>query len=257
MNRKSFQENPNTKDNFAIAFQNARVMLGLSQTEFVKYLYDRSNGRITISKSAIESYETGARLPKLDLCAEMSKILGISLDVVYGLDNNMQQPSGPDVPTEIESERFTMPQVGKPISVKLYKYFDKLPVYVMSNTDAIPSGWALLNAKRKILVFSNATYDINTRVYDYITLYDTKPSFAMTTSGEKLVPMNLSQLMDCQESVWVTYLTNNTSISCVYDGWYQKDKTGLFLINMGTGAVLPYEGLGVTYNAYKIPGAVL
>lgn len=255
MNRRSFAGNPSTRDKFGIAIMNARRSLKLSQDEFVDYLYTRSNGSITLSKSAIESYETGCRMPKMDLGIEIAKTLGLSIDEIYGIEASMDPPSEPESPVEIEAEGFTLPQIGKAISVKLYKYFDKMPVYVISSTKAIPSGWAILNASAKVLVFSNATYKIDSKVNNQITLYDTKPIFAMTISGEKLVPMNMDQLMKCNDAVYVSYLSDNTSITSVYNGWYRRDKTGLFLVSRATGAVLPCEGIGLTYNAYKIPGA--
>ena len=50
--------------------------------------------------------------------------------------------------------------------------------------------------------------------------------------------------------VYISMLNSDQAIRAKYDGWYRHNEDKTYLIQAGSGLILPYEGLNITFMAY-------
>ncbi len=77
---------------FGENFKKYRKRKGISQREFASILYQETGRQLTLT--SISNYETGLHLPPPQILPVIARILGVSLDALFGTDNTPAVSAG-------------------------------------------------------------------------------------------------------------------------------------------------------------------
>lgn len=227
---------------------NLRTKLGLSQPEFIQALEETSGGQMDMrAVTTLSALERGRRSPTVRDVITICKTFGVKMETLCGLTYGEDVSSG-DTKTINTKEIPTILNHGGVIPPNMIPRYDGMPVYVVSKSNAFQEGWAILNDNKKAVVFKDKMISINTTD---ITIYTYPPQDRDFASGTGCQPLSLSTLLNTPH-VWVELLGADAFYQGRYNGWYHHAKDNMSLINDANGHLLPYSGLGISYNAYRI-----
>lgn len=220
-----------------------RTERGLTQKALLELLRDTTFGQTNIlSKTTISAVEQGRRAVSIKDAIALCNILDKSLEELLGIKKTNDEDA-----EESSEDILKKPSYGGVLPRNMIPYFDGDPVFASSKSNAFVAGWCILNSDRKMLVFKDKVLPINAD----IDLYMYPPKEFDTASGHGCLPLSLARLME-SDHVWVDMLCLDPFIQGRYNGWYSHNKYRECLQNEGNGLVLPYSGLGVSYNAFRI-----
>lgn len=271
---------------------NLRTKLGLTQIQFIQAMEEASGGQFDMrSTTTLSALERGRRPPTVRDLITICKTFNIKIESLCGLkyvddsssessgsiqktsdsnsgsiwgsiwkdsssggkiirkdsgSDNMNIQKSPD--SDSQKEIPTILNHGGAISPNMIPRYDGMPVYVVSKDKVFKEGWGILNNSKKAIVFKDKVISINN--VD-MTIYTYPPQNRDFASGSECPPLSLSSLLKT-ERVWVELLGADIFYEGRYNGWYHHAEDNTALINDGNGHILPYAGLGITYNAYKI-----
>lgn len=222
-----------------------RASLKMSQEQFANTLRKETDGNIDLSPITISAYESGERVPPTINLYWIARVFRVSVDALLGLsadgDITGVVPERKDNNTPIP----VVPDYGLKIRVKDLEKYDRQPVYVKSTDKEFRDGWAIVSLKRRTLVFS----DFQCSFSSHLEYYNYPPKDAEYISAKGLAPLTYSALVN-NSIVWVEMLSGDGYIKGQYNGWYVHNENHTALINKANGLVLPYAGIGVSYNAF-------
>lgn len=227
-----------------------RAQLGLTQSQFIDQLRAVSDGEYDMkSICTLSAIERGRRIPTVRDLISICKAFGVTMEQLCGLRYidevvSMEENNPSDTPKDGP----VIPTYGAVLPKNMISSYDGLPVYVISKSDAFKEGWAILNSSEKALLFKNSIIPINSVDMDIYTYPPKERNFA---SGKTHQPLSLNGLRD-MERVWVEMLCLDLYTQGRYNGWYKHNEFKECLINEGNGLTLPYSGLGISYNAFRI-----
>ena len=129
--------------------------------------------------------------------------------------------------------------------------FHLCPIYVEYPNLYSMNGWAIYDDKTSELVFPDRRVKITDSFWnsDKVRLCTLRQEYDTVYSDNSKKPLDLRRLME-QESVLVKMTSPYVGVRSMYDGWYHHNEKKSALIN-NIGLVLPYEGLGISYNAFS------
>lgn len=201
------------------------------------------------SVTSLSALETGRRLPSVRDLISICKVFGVRMEELCGLkylNNGITLIE--DIPDDIPTDGVSIPNYGGILPKNMIPSYDGMPVYVISKSNAFREGWAILNNDKKTLVFKNMLIPIDNVDMD---IYMYPPKESAFASGTACRPLSLNGLRE-MERVWVEMLCQDLYAKGRYNGWYRHNEYKECLINEGNGLTLPYSGLGISYNAYRI-----
>lgn len=212
-------------------------------TEINNYLLNKE-----LASTTIAAYEQGARYPKLPTIVAIATLFKVSVDWLIGVNENMdiQAVKKGSVPSSpIEHTDVIIPRN------EWYKY-DKSPVYVVSSNTDVPlfqPCWGILDYDNKRILSVVGIInikDIGCNLYRY------KPSEADKTDTVGRLSLSINELKKETGNVWVEVLNTDSFTKGQYNGWYKSNENRSMLINISNGLTLPYNGIGISFRAYKI-----
>ena len=232
---------------------------GLTQTglqEAFNNNYKDSN----ISLSAISMWERGRRPVSdkyLDIYVDYFKV---SKAFLLGFTDNKDEYLSDEQIKSLASGNYNAIDESNPSSsVKevLWKElfrFDHLPLYVEYPTYEHPSAWCIYDYANEKLVFTDRVEQVGPSMQNRsrkgeIKFYAMSPDYATIYADNKKKPLELLKVRE-KNRVYVKMLSPSPIVRAMYDGWYKNNENKTALIK-SNGLVLPYEGIGISYNAFS------
>lgn len=216
----------------------ARHERNLSQADLAMLISEVSHRDTPLTVASVSSWESGRRMPSIEMFVALEKVLGIKKEYLQGLTNSKDGST--------EEEITQSPVITKDM---LPDYHEK-PIYVEFNNYTHADQWGIYDNHRKVIVFTKGCLNIS------------DPSIKRFLSmeqhyyGENIVyakkPLTLHKLLQFKFPVYVEMKTNDAFIQGRYNGWYKHNEDHSALVN-SIGLVLPYEGVDISYDAYGSP----
>lgn len=228
--------NPNIKTAKRIA--KLRTDRGYTQSSFAKAFSEFSGRKNQIANMTVSAWETGRKLPPASVILDLAKFYGVSTDYLSGLTDTIEESYTPS------NKSNATPEINIRWS-DLLRY-DGQPIYVVFDNDAHNNQWGILDYIKKQVVFRDFTMDLSKQCSYYISI----PADEITLMNKTRKFITMRSLME-KDCIWVESLSKDPVIRGKINGWYSHDVTRSFLINNSTGQTLPYNGLGVTFNAVE------
>lgn len=229
--------NPNLKTAKRIA--NLRKERGYSQEQFRKIFSEYECRKQPLSIMTVSSWETGKKQPPASVILDLATFYGVSTDYLFGLCDTVDK-------TYTKSNRY---KASPEIEIKWTEliYHNNTPVYVVFNNENYHNQWGILDYTQKQVVFKDFKMILTKQCSYFIAV----PAEEITIKNKTRKLITMRSLMD-RDKVWIESLSPDALIRGKIDGWYEHDITKSFLINKATGQTLPYNGLGITYNAMDL-----
>ena len=121
--------------------------------------------------------------------------------------------------------------------------------YLSLEKQYIEEGWGIYDDEYKQIVFRTYVLRITKVNAVKMKFYRSAPSFVDQTPNWNRKALSMKEMLGAQR-VYVCMQTHDPSVRAAYNGWYKHNEDNTFLIKAGTGLVLPYDGLSISYNAY-------
>lgn len=235
-------------DTIGIRISNLRNEQNMKQSDLAATLSELL-GR-SIQFTTVSSWETGRRKPAFDVIQKMSQLFGCSVDYILGNTDDRNGVAEEPETEKIDTSYFIRAEVKlKPSDILKNRNFDGRPVYITFKNYIHANQWALVNLKNEMLVLSDGRMlKIDAPSIEFI--YTDIPTYESCCSINGNYPLDLVRLKKKTGEFYVEMITPDKEISAAYNGWYKNDKDHTCIIN-SIGRVLPYTGLGISYNAYS------
>lgn len=211
-----------------------------SQEEFGVNLGEYIGRSKVFTIAAVSAWETGRKKPSLEVITAISDLFGISVSQLMGQAQTIEE-------ADIAEEAKAPAPVGQ-IPFKRLSEFHGLPVYLDFPGYQRKTQWGLVDYKNKVIrLTSGENIDISKNDKTY-------KIYAMQTFSSRYLPnrsekcLTIDQMLKLKR-VWIEMTGYDDFVRGVYNGWMYHNKSRTCLIN-ARGDVLPYDGLGVAYNAY-------
>lgn len=232
---------------------------GLTQTD-LQEAFNNNYKDSNISLSAISMWERGRRPVSdkyLDIYVDYFKV---SKAFLLGFTDNKDEYLSDEQIESLASGNYNAIDESNPSSsVKevLWKElfrFDHLPLYVEYPTYEHPSAWCIYDYANEKLVFTDRVEQVcpsmqNRSRKGEIKFYAMSPDYATIYADNKKKPLELLKVRE-KNRVYVKMLSPSPIVRAMYDGWYKNNENKTALIK-SNGLVLPYEGIGISYNAFS------
>lgn len=216
----------------------ARHDRNLSQTELAMLISEVSHRDTPLTIATISSWESGRRTPSIEMFTALEKVLGIKKEYLQGLSNSKDG--------SLEEEPSKYPVITKNM---LPDYHEK-PIYVEFNNYAHADQWGIYDNTRKVIVFAKGCLNISDpSIKRFLSMEQHYYSENIMYAKK---PMSIHKLLGYNLQVYVEMKSNDAFIQGRYNGWYRHNEDHSALVN-SIGLVLPYEGVGIAYDAYGTP----
>lgn len=227
-----------------------RAKYGLTQAQFIEKVKEISGNECDMkSLCTLSAIENGRRVPTLKDMISICKAFNVSLEQLCGLEYISDVVPLSEAPVnDIPENDPKILNYGALLAKNVLPNYDGLPVYVISKNNTFKEGWGILNYDQKLIIFKDFTFPINGVDID---IYTYPPKERNLASGKAHKPLSLNGLKGV-DHVWIEMLCMDLYTQGRYNGWYRHNEFNECLINEGNGLTLPYSGLGISYNAYRI-----
>lgn len=216
-----------------------RKTRGLDQQNLSDILSELLGNEKQFSVATISSWETGRRSPTKKTLDVLAGFYGVSVNYLLCLTDDPYDTS--------DNENSQTVSEDIVISVKDLQMFDGKPVYLEFQNNLRQHQWALVNCTRGCFVLKDDFIRFTSPEISKINIK--RPEYYDVCSLNGGAPLNISQLINYKNAVFVKMITSDLFIQGQYNGWYRHNEKNTALTN-SRGLVLPYEGLGVSYYAY-------
>ena len=203
---------------------------------------DDGNGTTKLQSSVVSAWETGRRPVPDEYAETIAKIFGVTKGYLYGFTDDPKTEASEPQAVSNRDQKIEIPLES------LFKFHD-MPVYVVFPTKQHMDGWGIYDDEYKQIVFR--TYVLRITIVNAVKMkfYRSAPSFVDQTPNWNRKALSMKEMLGAQR-VYVCMQTHDPSVRAAYNGWYKHNEDNTFLIKAGTGLVLPYDGLSISYNAY-------
>ena len=228
-----------TNTKFSNRLAMLRKNMGETQVTFAEKFSDFMLRKEPFAPVTISSWENGTKIPTATVLLYLCQFLGVSADYLLGLTDDIGDMKG-----------FTEGLKKTPdikIDPRQLKGYSKEPVFVVFTSKKHRSRWGLLDYEKDRIIFTDMILkDIKNSGCEF---YTSVPDKELEPGYAKKKPYSMSQLQEQTDKIWVKMLSSDSFIEGKYNGWYRHNEDHSALINT-IGLTLPYEGLGISYNAY-------
>lgn len=204
------------KEGFCVSyrFRKAREKAGLSAAEVGR--------RIGVSQPAVTQWETGAKVPSVEMLCKLADLYCVSTDYLLGRD------------VQVES----IPRNDDIIPPETLRVLNGKPVWDESR------GWGIVNAVHDYVVFMDGTRLI---LAEAMNLRAMVPAYAMGYSPAAK-PISHEDLSKYQ-NLWVKPISPDSFLQDELTGWYQVHE---FYVQNEHGNRLLFDTYGTRWLAFEM-----
>lgn len=218
-----------------------REEYNMTQQDFVDRIYEFSGEEISLTKANVSLWETGRRPVPYYLHKIIAKVFNVTTTYLYGLTDDPKNDK--PIPAKLSNR-----SSDKEIPIDKLRLYHGLPVFVAFTNFQAENGWALYDKRLNALVFTDNKLELNSQNLKAIKLYEMRPEYLCDYSVSSKM-LQLSEAIK-KNRVYIKMRTDNESICNIYDGFYRNNENYTAFISQ-TGLVLPYDGVGISYNIYS------
>lgn len=217
----------------------------LSQSAFAKQFSEFSGRKSELTTTSVSLWEQGERFPDMATVVAISKFFNVTIDFLMGYgprDEQEEKTAVSDLPLDMKDFIFR-------IDFKSLRKYDGFPVFVVFLSFDYENQWGILDIDSYSIIFKDMTLKISNLAAEYYTY--PRPC-DVHASVFNAYSFNLKRLLKA-DKFWVELKNPSKELRLHYSGWWQHNETKTCIINPANGLTLPYEGLGVSYNAFNEP----
>lgn len=234
-----------------------RIDKGLTQTEMRDEL-NKNYSNCNISLSAVSMWERGRRSVASKYIDIFMDFFGVSKAYLLGFTDDKNKFMTDDeimarINNNNSSDDASSTQLNEILWNDLFR-FNKMPVYVEYPSITNESAWAIYNHSARQFVFIDRVEEANPSMQNIykkgeIKFYAMRPDYVTVYGDNQKKPLDLLRAKN-KHMVYIKMLSPNPSVRAMYDGWYRHNENKTAFIK-SDGLVLPYDGIGVSYNAFS------
>jgi len=214
---------------------NERKKHNLKQSELVELISEKSTRNIPYSSAYVSTWETGRRIPSDEVFDILSEIYDVPVNYLKGYIENSTVNETTNIPEKL-------------IEYGHLYMMDGLPIYIVFPNTQHRSQWGIVNTAKEIIHLANGYLDFNS--ISKCKLYALEPHYNLSLQNQMAYEIkNFNDLINQKNPIYVKLKSSDPYITAKYNGWYTQNEDNTCLINK-LGLTLPFEGLGVSYNAY-------
>lgn len=221
-----------------IRIRNLRKDNDMTQEEVVRLLSNMFGKSSRMPCSTLSSWELGIKTPSIPYLVGIADIFNVSVDYLLGRVS-LEQEDGYTIPASCNIESYIVP-----IGPKELGKYDGKPVLISYENSGLSQEWGIYDAKGKrfyckgkIIKRSAVDKYFATAVGSCPEIDDDKKALSATACA------------GCDQ-VWIEYSGIDLDMTIRISGWYKVDKEKKIFENL-EGMILPFNGLGIHYKAYK------
>ena len=216
-----------------------RVEMNMKQADLAVALEEMCGEDTHLTIGMISAWETGRRGVPLKYNDKLCKIFDCTQAYLLG-ETDDRRCSTPDDDSQENALR--------EINYHDLANYDGKPLWVTFSSHEYIDGWAIFNASNGLFMFKDGARLIK-RLKD-VHVYAKLPDFENESLLSKR-SLNFMQLK-AVEKAYIVMTSPDEDVRRLYNGWYYHNEDGTALISSGSGRVLPYDGLNISYRAYAV-----
>lgn len=210
---------------------------GLSQDDLASMLSELTTREKPYSPQLVSSWESGRRPPTEEMITLLSHFFNVTEEYIRGLSDN------PDTKEPAKDSN-----TGIEIKGPDLENFDGRPVFVAFKNLSHPDQYAIVNTSKKVLIMRDGMLPYTSP--EIRAIYASEPDYAYFMTKGGYYPLDMNTLLNNKGNrFFVKMISSDPMVQGQYNGWYRRNANNTALIN-SIGLVLPFEGLGISYNAY-------
>ena len=195
-------------------FREAREKAGLSAAEVGR--------RIGVSQPAVTQWETGAKVPSVEMLCKLADLYCVSTDYLLGRDEQLE----------------SIPRNGDILPPETLRLLNGKPVWDESR------GWGIVNAVQDYVIFMDGTRLI---LAEAMNLRAIAPAYAMGYSPAAK-PISHEDLSKYQ-NLWVKQISPDSFLQDDLTGWYQVHE---FYVQNEHGTRFLFDTYGTRWLAFEM-----
>lgn len=229
-----------------------RTSRKLTQRDFAYEFSDFMQRSKTYKIPTISSWEVGRKFPPSNVLKGLSDFFGVSVEYLLGRESK----SGPQVIGK-EAEAISQKLKTTRINPTDLPDYHEHPVFLIFEDHILKDQWALVDAKRKQFIRTSGEVVPFKEINNHgIECHIIQP-FGGIEKNARSEKRNMTiDKVITEKRVWVEMLTYDDFVRGRYNGWFYINKSKTCLVN-ARGDILPFEGLGSSYCAYRTPPSTL
>lgn len=195
-------------------FREAREKVGLSAAEVGR--------RIGVSQPAVTQWETGAKVPSVEMLCKLADLYYVSTDYLLGRDEKIE----------------AIPCSDEILPLQALRILNGKPVWDESR------GWGIVNAVNDYVIFMDGTRLI---LAEAMNLRAMVPAYAMGYSPTAK-PISYENLGKYQ-NLWIKPITSDSFLQDELTGWYQVRE---FYVQNQYGTRFLFDTYGTKWLAFEM-----
>lgn len=228
-----------------------RLEMGWTQGELCEVLNEKKPDTINpdgtregkrLQFSAASAWETGRRPVPEDYVPVLAQVFGVTQGYLYGFTDDPNEEADEPKQYDDPDRRIEVPFDS------LYK-FHNMPIYVVFPYHDHEDAWSIYDDDLKRFVFRTYVLRLTKQNASRMKFYRDAPTFENNSPNWTKTTLSMKEMLSAKR-VYISMINSDQAIKAKYDGWYRHNEDGTYLIKAGTGLVLPYEGLNITFAAY-------
>ena len=198
----------------AYRFREAREKAGLSTLEVSK--------RIGVSQPAVSQWDTGNKIPSVEMLCKLADLYCVSTDYLLGLDEPIE----------------SIPRKDEIIPVETLRALNGKPVWDESK------GWGIVNGVHDYVIFMDGTKVV---LAEAMNLRAMTPAFSMgySPTTKPISHENLGK----HKSIWVKPITPDSFSQDALTGWYEVHN---FYVQNQYGTRFLFDTYGTKWLAFEM-----
>ena len=195
-------------------FREAREKAGLSAAEVAR--------RIGVSQPAVSQWDSGAKIPSVEMLCKLADLYCVSTDYLLGRDEQIDW----------------IPRTGEIIPLQTLRTLNGKPVWDKSR------GWGIVNGVQDYVIFMDGTKVI---LAEAMNLHTTTPAFT-TGYSPTSKPISHDDLKNYQ-TLWIRPISPDSFLQDELSGWYQVHD---FYVQNQHGTRFLFDTYGTKWLAFEM-----
>lgn len=211
---------------------------GMTQADFAVAFSEFCGMQKVFQPTTISSWEQNHRYPSMPTIVQLSLYFGCSLDYLFGISDYRNNTGGKEKQQSLQN---LIKYSEIPILAEDMPKYDGRPVFVKFKTNEHLNQWGILNYNKQKIVCKEFVVSITVQVECYA--YDVQtPIRSQITSYNQMLNT---------EFLWIEMITADAEIRGIFNGRYTHTPDKKCLVKMENSLPLSYNGLNVSYRAFK------
>ena len=236
------------RDRTQLVFGNRLAQLrkerGLTQVDFCEEFSVFCGYQKQLLVPSISSWEQNHRLPSISTVVQLAMFFDVTMEYLFGMsdDRKLDSKGKPSVKGKLVSiNEESLKYSDVPIKNRDLPKYNRQPVFVHFINQTHRDQWGLLNADTNEIICVDSIIGINSK----IECFPVAPLSPVRTQIS-----SLQQLMTT-DYIWVEMSTADSEIKALYNGRYMHNERKDCLVKIDNGLALSYNGLDVSYWAFR------